>query len=374
LINRNHVSGKSFIAARWAISCFWLGCLSIILALSGCQFEIGGRGGKKKEGKATPAPVRIVQPMRGSIATYLHLDGAIEPERSVEVTAQTAGIVKALLVEEGDRVREGQLLVKLQDSEQTLAVERARATVERQHALLLRAEELFNRQMISAEEIEQMRLTLQDAEIALKQAELALDYTTIEAPFTGAIARRSVSIGDQVAPGRTIVTLVDRNILLLNCWVSESELANLHIGSTAMVSSQASITKSFEARLIRISPVMDPQYGKLKVTFQVIDPGGLLKPGQFVELRMTMEEHSDALLLPKKSVIYETGMPMVFVVLDTLAFRRPIQIGLETGDRLEVLTGITSTDSVVVEGQATIKDSARVAVVGVAGFAPSAER
>ncbi len=343
--------------------CFLL-IFSGLLCLSGCEIKLGGK--KKKKNNDTEeslAPVVIRPSWTGDISTYLRLNGVLEADREVEVFSRTMGRIENLTVEEGDRVKSGQILARLENDEQQLALERAQAALESNQAALRRAEELFSRQMIAEDEIERLRLSVRDAELQLKQAELSLKYTIISAPFSGIIAERYVSLGDRVNVSRPLFKLVDNRILRVDGWVAQKDIAKLEIGQEASITTTASSVHNYIARLVRISPVVDPTFGKVKVTFELPGRGVKLKPGQFVELELVLETHHDVQQMVKKALVYEAGIPVVFLAKDSLAFRRRVELGLETGDLVEIISGIDPGDSVIVEGQATLRDSARIKIV-----------
>lgn len=350
---------------RSSLLFYFLFIFSGLLCLSGCEFKIGGK--KKRKGndeiEETRAPVIIRSPWVGDISTYLRLNGVLEADREVEIFSRTIGRVEELFVEEGDRIKSGQTLARLEDDEQKLALERARAALESNRVALVRAEELFNRQMMAEDEIERLRLTLKDVELQLKQAELSLAYTLISAPFSGIIAERYINFGDRVDVSRPLFKLVDNRILRVEGWVAEKNISKLKIGQEASITITASSEHRYNARLIRISPIVDPTFGKVKVTFELPGHGVQLKPGQFVELELVMETHHDVQQIPKKAIIYEAGVPVVYVAVDSLAFRHKLELGLEAGDVVEVISGINPDDRLIVEGQATLRDSSRIKIV-----------
>lgn len=332
--------------------------LIISIILPGCDFKIGGK--KKDDKKDLAAPVLLSRAEVGSISSFLLLNATVEPAREVELFSRSVGQLVELNVEEGDKVTAGELLVKLDDSEQVLARNRAQAVFEKETARLKRAEELYQKQMLAEDDYQQIQLALNDARIALEQTELALEYTRITAPFDGMIAMRYVDLGDRVDLARSLFRLVDQSYLLVNGWISETDQYLLYIGQKVSIAITGKEDYPGTASLIRISPIIDPVYGKVKATFKITDPGIDLKPGQFVEIKLTLETHDNVLLLPKQALVYEAGNPIVFVYKDSLALRRPVAIGLQSGTKVELLKGIGLDDQVIIEGQATIRDSSRV--------------
>ncbi|MDP8228524.1 MAG: efflux RND transporter periplasmic adaptor subunit [Candidatus Electryoneaceae bacterium] len=344
-----------------------LGMILVCGLLLGCQVELGGKKDKKGDEPPAAAPIAVQPVERGNISSYLCLNAILEAEREVDAFAQTFGKIIELTVEEGDRVSSGQLLARLEDAEQSLTVERARAALEQEQSTLQRAEGLYSRNLMSEDNYERIKLSVRNAELTLQETELALTYTQIFSPLTGIVAQRFVDLGDRIDQSRPLFKLVDRRTLRLNTWVSEVDLCNLRIGQKVSIVSTANSEEQFTAKLIRISPIVDPTYGKVKVTFKVSNPSGTIRPGQYVELKLTLDTHENVILTPKKALVFEAGQSIVYVVKDSLAHRRPIRTGLTSGNIIEILSGIAEGDSVIVEGQATLKDSSRVKVVSPIG-------
>jgi len=337
--------------------------LSILLLSAGCELKIGGKKKEKDEKEKVYAPVVVTPSSVGDISTHLRLNGVLETDREVQIFARTSGRIVELAVEEGDSISSGQLLARLDNDEQKLALERARTAFKQEQASLTRAEKLFNQDMLAEDEFERIKLSLEDADLRLKQAELSYEYTRITAPFSGIIAERYVNYGDKVDISRPLFNLVDRSAMHLDGWVSETDIAKLRTGQEAIITSTVLPDRSFKALLLRISPVVDPTFGKVKVTFEIPGAHNPLRPGQFVELELILETHHDVQLIAKRAIVYEAGVPVVFVHQDSTALRRCVDLGLQTGDVVEIISGIDVGAEVIIEGQATLRDSSLVKVV-----------
>mgnify|MGYP000100087308 CR=1 FL=1 len=336
--------------------------LSLLMVLTvNCNLRVGDGKKRNQNGKKpVTAPVLLQTVDRGDISSYLRLNANLEPANEVDVFSRTLGTVVELKVEEGDEVRSGQLLARLDDSEQQLSVARAEAAVDKETAAYERAKELFDNQMLSEDEFDRVRSSLRDARLVLEQSRLTLTYTRITAPITGTVSVRNVGLGDRVDVTRPLFHIVDRSFYQINGWVSEADLPHLRIGMVAEVRPASMPDDSIPAVLVRISPVVDPTFGKVKATFRISKPPPHLKPGQFVEVRLALETHLNVPLIPKQALVYEAGRPVVYIYQDSLALRRPVEIGLQTGEAVELISGPEPGEQVITEGQTTIHDSARV--------------
>lgn len=330
-----------------------------VCILSGCKVQMG-RKRDKEDKKNLAAPIIAVPISRGDISKYLRLNSVLLPIREVDVFAQSAGTVIELNAEEGEVVRKDQLLLTLESSDQDLTVKRAQARLEREQNNLALAQELFNKDMLPEDELRQIQLTVRDCELQLDQANLAMHRTRITAPFKGIISERFVNSGSRIDPSRPLFKLVDDSEILLEVWVNEGDLNSFKIGQVAEVKKSTRSEQGFKAELIRISPVIDPTYGKMKATFRLLERSPEMKPGQLVELFLVLETHTDVLIIPKRALVFESGIPVVYINRDSLAFRRLVYLGLETSENAEVLGGINDGELVIVDGQSTLRDSSKV--------------
>ncbi|MFN3822170.1 MAG: efflux RND transporter periplasmic adaptor subunit, partial [bacterium] len=318
---------------------------------------------EKGELPNSDAPVRVQIPHLGNISRYARYNTILEPFRQVDIFSRISGIVSLLLIEENKRVEQGEVLAILDDSEQKLQVARNRAEVEHQRSELERARTLHQKGMLPDEELRRLELAYQSATLALEQAELLLSYTRITAPFRGIVIRRWIEIGQKVDPSKPLFTIMDDQKLYLSIWVSEEEAKKMKEVKQVEVITSSDTTQIYQATLDRISSVVDPNYGKIKATFTLKPPPNSLIPGQFVEVRLTLETHPSTLLILKKALQYESGEPYVFTIKEGKAKRSKLSLGLSRGGEVEVLSGVTQQDTVIIEGQTTLRDGTKVRIV-----------
>lgn len=335
--------------------------LVISILLTGCEIEMnGGWGKKKKDTPPQPVPVQIETVKLETISSYFRFNAILVPEKEIQIFPKAIGIVLERFVEEGDYVDAGRILARLEDSEQKLTLDRAEANFRHQSDETSRAEDLFNRDMLSDDEIRRIRLAKNEADISLRQARLALEYTKITAPFAGVITKRLFNSGDRVDLSRPLFTLVDRSRMYADAWISEGELQHIKIGTPAKVLSFGDTPVVGRAKTLRISSVIDPTFGKIKVTFLLDSAQTEFRPGQFIELLLTLDSKTNVTVIPKRAVLFEAGDPVVFIVQDSLALRRQIKTGIGEAGRVEVVQGLSAGQSIVVDGHSTLRDSSKV--------------
>jgi membrane fusion protein (multidrug efflux system) len=358
----------------------WITGLATAAALAACggdDDESGagggwGAGGAGRRGAATQAalPVRTQSVERGEITSYVETHARLEAERWVEVVSRAQGLAESLKAEEGDRVREGQVLVQLEKEEAELQVGQAKVALQQARSTLERTEALHGRQLVSQEEFEAASHQLENAEVALREAELGLEYTDIRAPIDGVVMMRQVEQGDLVRPNQVVFAVADLEPLQARIRVPEKRMGQVRPGQQARVLIDALPDHVFEARVRMISPGVDPASGTIKVTLDVPPAEGVLRPGMFTTVRIVTEVHAGTLIIPKKALVLETDEDDVFVVRDGKAARVRVELGYTDGDRVEVLSGLSEADQVITVGHEGLKDDAAVRPVGTEAPSP----
>ncbi len=308
-------------------------------------------------------PVEVKPVAAGTIAAHFTGPVTLETEEDAVVVAKTGGVVEKIYVEEGQVVKAGRLLAKLEVERQAFELDRAKATLQKLEKDYQRNQELFTRNLVSAEIFESTKYEYEAQKAAYKLAKLQLDYTSIKAPIGGVVAERHIKVGNMVQANEPTFRITDFNTLKAVLHVPEIELDKLRLNQQAILKVDALPGQVFSGQVGLISPVVDPASGTIKVTIELQNTGRALKPGMFGRVSIMHDIHNDALLLPKEAVLAEDREAAVFVVRDSVAYRMLVKLGLVNTIHYEVLTGVAEGDLVVTTGQAGLKDSARVAVV-----------
>ncbi|MFH1571431.1 MAG: efflux RND transporter periplasmic adaptor subunit [Gemmatimonadota bacterium] len=353
----------------------WLAAMGAAVLIVGCGGgepqaggQRGGRGGGTWGGREAEAaiPVRAEAVTRGEITSYIQTHARLEAERWVEVVSRAQGIVRELRVEEGGRVGAGDVLLRLGREEERLRVQQAEVTLAQAGASFERTQTLFERQLVSQEEFEATRNQLQNAQTALDEAKLSLDYTDIRAPIGGVVMRRDVELGDMVRVNQAVFAVADLEPLQARLQVPEKRVHEVREGQEARIAIDALPDRVFPARVRMINPGVDPETGTVKVTLDVPSPGGDLKPGMFATVRIITDRHPGALIISKRALLLETDEDDLFAIADGKAVRTRVELGYVDGDRVEVLTGLTEGAMVITIGQEGLKDGAPVRLAGEA--------
>jgi membrane fusion protein (multidrug efflux system) len=347
-------------------------CLTLLLLLTLASCSGGGddertwaEGAADDEGRPEEAvPVEVVALERGTIESALRFSATLEAERDVQVLAEAQRRVVELRVEEGDGVKAGALLIRLQDDEQRSALNKAEIELRQATREFNRQKSLFEQKLVSEQVFNDAASVFDQAEIAVDDARRNLAYTEVRAPFTGVVTERLVNVGDFVTLNQPLFRIIDFDSIVARIYVPQKELPSLAPGLAARITADAVGGASLVGTVDRIAPVVDPGTGTLKVTIAIPRQQGL-RPGMFVEVELVTAVHMDALLLPKRAVVYDNDQLFVFRLGDERRVERiKIQPLLEDVNNIEPASGLGEGDQIVVAGQASLKDGALVRLPG----------
>lgn len=358
---------------------------------------------------AAPAVHTILaQPMPGGAAGASVLDatGYVTARREATVSAQITGTVTAVLIEEGDHVKEGQVIGRLDDTAQRAALAQAQAQLHSAQALLVedeaqlaqnrrdvqRAEDLVKRNLVSQQAVEQAR-TLVDTQAALvesqrrqidlgsanvRSAQVQVDYCTVRAPFDGVVIAKAAQVGEIISPlsagggfTRTgIGTLVDMDSLEIEVDVNEAYINRVQPGQAVESVLNAYPDWRIPSHVIAIIPTADRSKATVKVRIGLDQKDARIVPDMGVrvsfmedkkrELASAPAERPHGALLPAAALRKDNGEDIVFVVEDGRARRRGVTLGGSSGELRQVLSGVKAGESVVTDAPADLKDGSRV--------------
>lgn len=383
-------------------------CVLLVTALAAAGCE--GRAGQASTAPLATDSVEAAVPVllgrleRGSVSNRLGVDATLEAVAKADYRGKIAGVVRSVLKREGDRVKQGDAVIRLEDDDLALQVENktilhAQATIRVQQADVARdegeklayqkkilydkAKRLYERAkqlstgstsgIISSEELENKTFDLEEAKIAyetsglqkkkyeldyaqrvqeanlqaveLKTAKYNLSQTVLTSPIDGVISHLRLKTGESVSTSQTAFVVVDLSRLEARLHVPQVELERIREGQTVILECEVFPGKRFQGRVEVINPVVDER-GSVDVLVSVTDPTGFLKPGMFVNGNIVLETRENAVLVPKKAVSYENQEPIIFLARDNVAHRYVVTKGFSTRDAIEVraLTAFDGTE------------------------------
>lgn len=334
--------------------------LLIMLALAGGLLACGdGRQEVPAPADARRIVVEAVPVERHPVAAHYQTTAALEAPNEALVVARASGVLLRLLAEEGDVVKAGQVLAKLDPARSRLEVQRAEALLRKLEAEQARAKTLFERKLIAADMYEKLRYDLDTQRAVYEMARLELSHTDIVAPISGVIAQRQVKPGNLIQLNSSLFRIVDTSQLEAVLNVPEREMAAIVEGAPVSLQVDALPEVRFAGQVRRISPVIDAGSG----TFRVVcgfDPDARLRPGMFGRIAVLLEERPDVLTVPRSALLEGQGEAAVFRLHDGQARRTPVVLGHASGERVEIRAGLEAQDWVITTGKLTLRDGVAV--------------
>ncbi|MBI4585530.1 MAG: efflux RND transporter periplasmic adaptor subunit [Planctomycetes bacterium] len=385
------------------------------------------------ESTEPPVLVRLGSFLRGPISSLLRVHADLEAVDRANVYPELSGVVKEILHREGDEVKKGEPVVQLEDRERQLALEAKKILWEQAKSKVRLAElsaqelgetvktkalgiekaqlefervaELFGSSenqggIISKEGYDTKRIAFEEAKVQhqaasiqaekaqvdyslsvqnekqakvdLDTAEYLLSRTVLSSPVGGSLTFLELKPGELVGPSTKAFSVMSSDKLEARLYVPQKELGRLARGQLVDIRCEVFPDKAFQGRIDVINPVVDPEKGMVRVIVKVEDPRakGFLRPGMFVSGEVVLEIRENALLIPKKAVLYENKDPIIFLAQDGVARRYVVEQGFSSKDFIEALALIDASGApleefpeqgaLILMGHNNLKDGARV--------------
>lgn len=299
--------------------------------------------------------------------------GTIEGIHHPTISAETSGQITSVDTSEGKSVQAGQLLASIDNTLHQIEAAKAEAELKRQSVVLEnqrrvveRLKRLEQTQSVSRDQLEDQQAQLEmlqaQRDVAEKQWEQARHMeskTRVVAPQAGLISRRHISLGDYVSLGTPLFNLVSVDKLKARLSFPEHDVASIAIGRRTHLISPAAPGVMAIGEVTAINPQININNRAIEVTVEFDNPGGWL-PGASVDATMIIEEHTAALTIPANSVVKRSNQQVVFVIEGNHVRARPVTLGWQEVDWVEVISGLTPEERVVVNGAALISDGSLV--------------
>ena len=315
---------------------------------------------KKDKKEATPVPVEVTTVAPRAISTYYQTTATLEPEKRVDILAKISGEVKQILVEEGDFVKEGEVLCSLDDAELSVALDQARINRDKQKLELERLDTMREQNLISDKEYQDIKYQFELAANAYESARVKYEYTRIRAPFAGVVTSRLVDPGENIAMAARLFVMADTRPLLLSMYLPEAEARRVHPGQKVFIRPDTDPEAQFAGEILRIAPEVDLRTGTVKVTAQTTG-GGV--PGSFVRVRILMDTHDGVLAVPRRSIVSDAGDHFVYIAAADTVRKARVEVGYEDETHAEITRGLVRGDTVVTAGVGGIREGTRVKTV-----------
>jgi membrane fusion protein, multidrug efflux system len=334
--------------------------LAGIAALPGCGTGEASVADQAELRAATPVPVEVTLPVRADIFATYYATSTIESDADAPVLARVSGEVVEILVEEGDVVKAGQVLARLDGQRLRLEMLAAKADLDRVSGELNRYDDLHSRGLVSATMYDGLKFDVDALRAAYELAMLNYDYSHVRATISGVVSSRDVKLGQAVEANSVAFRITDTSELVAYLQIPQSELAKFSSGHSANLQVDSMPDVEFDATIARISPTIDTSNGTFRATAIIGNDAGNLVPGMFARFAIAYEKHENALLVPSIAVVEEDDEASVYVVADGAVARRIVETGISSGSQVEILGGLEEDEEIVVIGHSGLRDGSKV--------------
>ncbi|WP_028308082.1 efflux RND transporter periplasmic adaptor subunit [Desulfitibacter alkalitolerans] len=337
-----------------------------------------------------PIPVETAKAFRGDITEITNMTAVVEARDSVSVIPKLGGKVERVAVSVGDRVSKGQVLVQLEQrelldqlkqAEAGLALAQAgkssaMARLDDARATLERMEKLYTEGAISKQQLDQARLQYQlsDPETVnaqIKQAQAGVDMirtqlenTIISAPITGVVTAVNVSAGEMAGPSMPVAVIMNLDEVEISVGVVEQYINNVKVGDKVDLRISAVKDEPYTGVIKTIAPAADQMNRTFPVTIILQNENHEIKAGMFAEVALATRTKQDVVVVPMVAVVDQGSRQSIFVVENNEAVARKIELGINDGQFVEVISGIEEGETLIIKGQNIVTHGDPVVVQG----------
>jgi len=322
--------------------------------------EIRKKGQKDTQLMEEEVPVNVFRVARGTFQDTLSAMGTIKGGSEIELRFQVAGMIESFNFREGDKVRKGEIIARLDQSDALLKLKQAQIELEEY-------EKLYSIGAIVKSKLEQARL-------AARLASSEFEKTYLRAPKGGIIGDKTVEVGEFITPNVKIATLVNLENVVVELGIIEKEIDRVFLGQNVTVNVDTYPGIDFTGTVRNISPLIAGKSKTLTVKANLDNPGGLLLPGMFARVRISIFEKDNALIIPSDSLDQSTGDFRVFVVGDdNVAYAQRVEVAYLSSDYAQIAEGVDEGELVVVEKPESLADGKKVKIIEVKQYGEAEE-
>ena len=304
--------------------------------------------------------VRVAPASKATISRSLELTGSVEPYRMARLASPAEGPVVGIQVREGDRVKAGDGLLSMGRKKGVDAlIISLRDELKKEEDNLSRTRQLVENGALPGEELDQARSAFEKVRAQLVKAEETAGDYVVTAPWGGIVSRVIVKEGEFVAPRAELLEMYDPTSLVIRAAVPEKHAAEITAGMRVDVTLDAYPDQILHGRIERVYPYLDPRL-RTRTMEVALDQLAELLPGMFARLKVRITEINDAVIVPVEALVTTPNGQVIFVVEEGKAFARPVEIGIEEDNHMQIVTGLQSGDMVIIAGNEKLKDGAPV--------------
>lgn len=289
--------------------------------------------------------------------------GTLRPNEAVVIAPEISGRIASIRFREGESVKAGDVLVELDTAVLQAELDKVRSDVVLANANRERATTLAKQGSGTQRAHDEAEAAYRAAQANLALAEARLQRTSLMAPLSGIVGLRNVSVGAYVTPGERIVELVETDPLKVDFRVPETNVAELRIGQSILVTADAIPGVTFDGKIYAIDPLVDVNGRAIRLRAHVPNPDNKLSAGFFARIRIVIEQRQNAILVPESAIFPLDGKTLVYRVVDGRAVQSEVVLGQRLPGQVEVRKGLSAGDVVVKAGQQRLRQGIQVRIV-----------
>jgi membrane fusion protein (multidrug efflux system) len=310
-----------------------------------------------------PVGVVVGAVRTGTVVDRAESVGTVRARDAVVITTKVTGIVSGIRFQEGQRVREGDVIVDLDAAALRAELDQARAQLDDARSQLARGRQLQAGTSIAAQRLDTLEAAARQAEGRVRGAQARLEELRVTAPFSGRLGLRQVSVGALVQPGTAVTTLDDISRVRIEFAVPEVYVAQLRAGTTVTARAGAFGDRRFRGTVTVVDTRIDTATRTVRVISEFDNAEEALKPGLFMTVEVELSRRDDALLVAEEALDPVGERNFVFVIREGRARRQEVRVGQRLPGEVEVLSGVRAGDQVVVRGIQRLRNDVPVRVV-----------
>lgn len=360
----------------------WGGVFLLLFSIVGYRiYTKSAPAANTRTARVNVVPVETAVVITGPAQAAISVSGSVQGVQEANISAKATGRIEQLSVNDGDYIEQGQLIAKIDARELEAQYLQAKANARSAQADLNNAGRNSERMRSLAQQgaisQQQYDTTQTQYDVALAQSaqntanvqllEAQLANTVVVAPFSGYVARRTLSQGEMVSPGAVLLTVVDLSKVKIEVFVSEKDISRIEQGQLVTFRVDAYPGQEFSGKVTEISPAADPKNRSFKIRIEAENKERKLKSGMFARGEIIYANKMEAVIIPKQAVIYQSGLPVVFVVINEQVERRDIGTGLANDQTIEVTKGLQNGEIIATFGHDNLKNGDKIAVARKGG-------
>ena len=317
---------------------------------------------QKKQRRFGSTPVVLHQVQNAEFAVTVEALGTAKANEAISLTAQKSDVIQSISFEDGQRVKQGQLLLTLNNREEQARVNELEINLQEAKRQLTRITNLAKESVASEQILDEQQARVKALQAQLEVANAQLAELELRAPFDGVLGIRQVSVGALVGPGDEITTLDDLHQVKVDFNIAENHLPSVSVGQKVSSTSVAYPGQLFEGLISSIDSRVDPVTRAIQIRAIIDNPDYKLRPGMLLQINLE-KQMLNTLVVPEKALLPIEDKQFVYVVEGGKAVQKEVQVGRRKPGVAQIVAGLQPGEQVVVEGTLRLRDGASVSVL-----------